>query len=124
MQWTQLRTADHNLLRALHLFSGERQVKRAADRLGLGRPAMYPAPLVSESSFIEDDFCVVSMNHPARPTADPAHAWLRSIIREATAGLKRIKIDAFFIWAIQRRSVILFLPDGRERTNIFCWMPL
>lgn len=40
MQWTHLRTADLNLLLALHFLFEERQVKRAADRFGLSQPAM------------------------------------------------------------------------------------
>lgn len=40
MQWTHLRTADLNLLLALHLLLEERQVKRAAERFGLSQPAM------------------------------------------------------------------------------------
>jgi DNA-binding transcriptional LysR family regulator len=40
MQLTHLRTADLNLLLALHLLLEERQVKRAAERFGLSQPAM------------------------------------------------------------------------------------
>lgn len=80
MHWTHLRSADLNLLLALHFLIEERQVKRAADRFGLSQPAMSRVLQRLRETFGDELLIRTREGYEPTPRAQRIQAELREIL--------------------------------------------
>jgi DNA-binding transcriptional LysR family regulator len=94
MHWTHLRTADLNLLLALHLLLEERQVKRAADRFGLSQPAMSRVLQRLRETFDDDLLIRTADGYEPTLRAERIRGELYEILWRAESILRNDAFDA------------------------------
>lgn len=80
MQWMHLKSADLNLLLALHILIEERQVKRAADRFGLSPPAMSRVLQRLRQTFNDELLIRTGEGYQPTPRAQRIHTELSDVL--------------------------------------------